>query len=338
MVGLACTAIAGGADAVLRHESGIGGDEPFYVRMATSPGAPHSFPYAYRVAVPWLVHLLPGPQVVAFQALALLGIGAAAGVLYALLRRFDVGDRLGAALCVGFAISPPLLVVLLRHGRIIDPETVLVMMLGTLFIVRRRTVALTCTLAVGVAVKETSLFLIPFAYAVWARRLVDRRALLDVMRVSAAPVGIYLVLRSAVAAVGSAYTPEIHGSFLQARVDVVRRVFTGVELRRLAYTYGPIWAIAPLALPTVQFARRSLVLVAICVLAMTVSFDGERVIFLAAPAFYVAAAVFLTSRKRLAVATVSTLLLVDLAYALYMQFHGVQHGINASPLAPIPVY
>ena len=48
-VGLLCLAAAIVADVLLRHESGITGDERFYERMATHPGGAHNFPYAYRV-------------------------------------------------------------------------------------------------------------------------------------------------------------------------------------------------------------------------------------------------------------------------------------------------
>ena len=187
LVGLLCLAVAGLADAVMRHETGATGDEPFYIRMATHPAGPHSFPYAYRVAVPWLVHVLPFSELVSFQLQALLGIAACGAVMYVLLREFDTRRWLGIALALGLTISPNLLVVLLRHGRSIDPAVTLVMILGSLFIVRRNRLALAVTILIGAAVKETSLFLIPFAYAVWARAPLDREALRDTVLVRGRP-------------------------------------------------------------------------------------------------------------------------------------------------------
>jgi hypothetical protein len=338
LVGLLCVAVAGAADAVMRHEAGATGDEPFYMRMAAHPGGPHSFPYAYRIAVPWLVHVLPFSQVVSFQVLALLAIGAGGAAMYVLLREFDIGRRLAIALAVGLAVSPNLLVVVLRHGRSIDPAATLVMVLGTLFIVRRDRLALAVTILIGAAVKETSLFLIPFTYAVWARRPVDRAALRDTGLVALAPVAGYIALRVSITAVGSQYIPGYGGSFLSARLDVLRQVFTGVELRRLAYAFGPLWLVAPFALRRLSFARRGLVLVALCVAAMTVSFDAGRIIFVAAPVFYVASACVVGRRHRLAVITVLALFALDVGYAIYMQAYGVQHGIDATPTSAIRVY
>lgn len=209
------------------------------------------------------------------------------------------------------------------------------MILGCLFIVRRQKLALAVTILIGVAVKETSLFLIPFAYAVWAQRPVDRQALRDVTLVAAAPIAGYIALRLSISAIGDQYTPGYTGSFLHIRLEVFRRAFSGTERRRLAYTYGPLWVAAPLALLSVPFARRGLVLIALCLIAMTVSYDAQRIIFLAAPVFYVAAALVVEHRRRLALATVIALLAVDISYAVYMQVHGVQHGLDTNPVSPI---
>lgn len=337
-VGLLCLAVAGLADAVMRHETGATGDEPFYIRMATHPGGPHSFPYAYRVAVPWLVHVLPFSEPVSFQLQALLGIAACGAAMYVLICEFDTARWLGVALAVALTISPNLLVVLLRHGRSIDPAVTLVMILGTLFIVRRNLFALAATLVIGAAVKETSLFLIPFAYAVWARTPVDRAALRDTALVALAPIAVYVALRVLVTAVGSQYTPGYAGPFVSTRLHVLGQVFTGVELRRVAYAFGPLWLVAPFALKDLSFARRGLVLVGLCVAAMTVSYDAGRIIFLAAPVFYVASAWVVRGRRRLAIITVAALFALDVGYAVYMQTYGVQHGIDATPPSAIRVY
>jgi hypothetical protein len=254
------------------------------------------------------------------------------------MRYFEVSARLAGVLAVGFAVSPNLLVVLLRHGRSIDPASILVMILGCLFIVRRQKLALAVTILIGIAVKETSLFLIPLAYAVWAQRLVDRRALRDVALIATGPIVAYIVLRTSISAIGNRYTPGYGGPFLKARIDVFRQVFTGVELRRLAYAFGPLWLVAPFALRTVPFARRGLVLVALCFVSMSVSFDAGRIIFLAAPVFYVAGALVVEHRRRLAVATVAMLIALDLGYALYMQAYGVEHGLDSTVSSRPPVY
>jgi hypothetical protein len=337
-VGVLCLAAVIAAAAVLRHESGLTGDEPFYTRMADHPGGPHNFPYAYRVAVPWLVHALPFSTLVSFTVLAWLGIAASGAVLYALLREFAIDERLAALLSLGFALSPTLLVVVVRNGRSIDPASVLVMLLGALFIVRRQRVALALTLVVGVAVRESTLFLVPFAYAVWADRLFDREALRDVVVTCAVPVVVYLVLRTSIDAVGRQYIPGYSGPFLRARIDILRDAPWGTELRRLAYTFGPLWLAAPFALRDLRYARWGLIVVALCLAAMTFAFDWGRIIFLAAPVFFVAAAWAVRRRRELALALVIGLFALDLGYGVYLQTYGVQHGIDSGANRNIPVY
>jgi hypothetical protein len=332
------------ADGLLKHERGMSGDEPFYDRMAAHPSGPHNFPYAYRIAVPWLVHLSPLHRTASFTVLAWLAIAASAAALYALLREFNVTDRLAMALAVGFALSPPLLVVLIRHGRSIDPASILVLTVGCLLIVRRQKLALAMTILIGVAVRESSMFLIPLTYALWAERPLDRRALRDTVLVGALPAIAYVVLRTSIDAVGRQYIQGYTGPFLKSRYDVIKDGLTGhnlwVEVRRLGAALGPLWLVAPVALRDLPFARRGLVLVAVCAGAMTFAFDWGRIIFLAAPVFYVATAHVVRDRRRVAIATVAALFALDLGYAIYMQAYGVTHGLEPriGRQTKVPVY
>jgi hypothetical protein len=336
VAGLICLAVVVLVDLLIRHEHGLSGDEPFYVRMADHPGGAHTFPYAYRVALPWLVHLLPFSHATSFRLIAWVALGLTGGVLYALLQDFQVQPRLALGLALGTLLSPTLLVALLRNGRSVDPLSTLAVTLGVLCIVRRRRLALAVVLALGVAVKETTAFIIPFAYAAWAERPIDRRAAVDTFLVALAPLAMLLVLHGALSAVGSAYTPEYGGSFLHARWTVLGQSFSGIELRRLVYTFGPLWIAAAAALRREPFARRGLVLIGVCALALTVSFDTGRVMFIAAPVVVVAAALAVRHRPRWAAALVITMFLLDGGYLAYMEAYGLHHGLDQRAVT-IPV-
>ena len=329
-------------NALLLHQVGLSGDEPYYSRIAAHPGGPHNFPYAFRVGLPYLVHLLPFAQSFSWEALALVCAAAAGGALFALLREFDIGDELALGLAVGLTVSPPLLVVFLRNGREVDAAAILVLMLGTYFIVRRRLVPLAVVLLVGATIHEACLFLIPLAYAVWAERPLDRAAARDLALVAALPIIGYVYLRASIVAVGERYQPGYEGPFLSERIDVLKAALEHGgwhrELRRMALTYGPLWLAAPFAVTSLRFARRGLVLVALCVGAMTFALDWGRMIFFAAPVVYVAAAHTLRHRRRLAVVAVVALLAMDVGYAIYMQVHGVKSGLDSNgPPARGPV-
>jgi hypothetical protein len=343
LIAALCLVVAAALGALLIHQVGLSGDEPYYARIAAHPGGPHNFPYAFRVGLPYLVHVLPFSQAFSWELLALLAAGAAGGALFALLRELDVGLRLATSLAVAFTISPPLLVVFLRNGREVDAAAILVLTLGCLFIVRRQRVALAATLLVATTIHEACLFLIPLAYAVWARRPLDRDALRDLALVATVPVILYVYLRSSIVAVGERYQPGYGGPFLTERIDVLRDALRGhgwaIELRRMAIVYGPLWLVAPFALPRLSFARRGLVLFVLCLGAMTFALDWGRMVFFAAPVVYAAAGYVLRDRRRLAIAAVAGLLALDLGYAAYMQLHGVRHGLDSTaPPARGPVY
>ena len=326
--------VTAAVNAVMVHQSGFSGDEPYYERMASHPGGPHNFPYAFRVGLPYLVHLLPFGHEFSWELLALLAGAAAAGALSALMRELSVAEPLNIALSLCFAVSPNLLVQLLRNGRGVDAAATLVIILGTLFIVRRERLALGVTLLVGATVHESCLFLIPLAYAVWADAVVDFRAGRDVALATIAPILFYLYLRTSIVAVGERYQPGYTGSFLTARFDVIRDAVKGggwhVEIRRLFLAFGPLWFVAPVALRNMTFARRGLVLFCLCLASMTFALDWGRAAFFAAPVIYGAASYVLTGRRRVAWVVVALLALTDIGYAGYMQLHGVRHGLDST--------
>ena len=341
-VGTLCFAVAAAVNGVLRHQVGFSGDEPYYARIADHPAGPHNFPYAFRIGVPYLVHVLPFSHSFSWKLLALLAAGIAAGALFSLLREFEISQTLAVWLAIGFTISPTLLVVFLRNGIEVDPAAIMVITLGCLFTVRRQLLPLAVTLMVGTTIHESCLFLIPFAYAVWAERLIDRKALRDLALVATLPLILYIYLRTSIRAVGEIYQPGYNGPFLTERVDVLRDALGNgawrTELRRVALVYGPLWLAAPFALTKLQFARRGLVLFALCLGAATFALDWGRMVFFAAPVIYVAAAYTLRDRRRLAILAVTGLLAVDIGYAVYMQAHGVKHGLDSTaPPARGPV-
>ncbi|HEX2232167.1 MAG TPA: hypothetical protein VHG69_02255 [Thermoleophilaceae bacterium] len=335
LAGLACLLVL---DALVLDSREPRGDELIYELMARDPFGTHTFPFAYRVGVPGLVHLLPFGNTFSFSAIAWLSSGASGGLAYVLMRRFGTGRPLAAALALCLATCPPLLVASLRQGRSVDPESVLVMFAGALAIVDRRPLALGAVVAVGALVRESALFLVPFAYAVWAARPWDPEAARTVALASLPGVALYAALRLEVPTVGREQVLG-YGSFLGGRADVLREALEEpfVQARRMASAFGPLWLAAPFALRDLAFARRGLVLLALCGAAMMFAADWGRIVFLAAPVFYVAGGWVLRSRPRLAVAAVVAFAAMNLGYAVYMDRTGVRENIIEGRLPSYPV-
>ena len=327
LVGLAGLVLILLADAVVKDEGAPRGDDRIYELMAEHPFATHTFPFAYRFLVPTVVHVLPFGHTFSFSLLAWLSSAACGTVAFVLMRRFDVPVWLAAALALCLVVSPHLLIASLRQGRNVDPESVLVMLAGGLAVADRRPLALGVVVAVGSLVRESALFLVPFAYAVWAVRPVDRYAAREVLTATLPGVLLYAGVRVGIPTLGNDLPNPIDQAVHSP----------GSTFRRLATSFGPLWLVAPLALRDLPYARRGLVLVACCLVGFLFAGDWGRVILLAAPVFYVAAGHVLTGRPRLAVATVAAFAALDVVYAVYMQLHGVESGIVGGPLPPYPV-
>lgn len=326
-------------DAYVRDSPTPQNDELIYERMASDPFDPHTFPFAYRIAVPLAARLLPFSHELSFSLLAWLFTAGCATLAYFLMRRFPIPKRLAAGIGLAFALCPTLFVVSLRQGAGVDPESVFVMLAGGIAIVDRRPVAFGVIVLIGAFVRESALFLVPFAYAVWAERLWDREAARQVLVASAPAIAAYVALRLAIPTVAR---DQVLGydSLLGGRIDVLRAAAEDPQypLRRVALAFGPLWLAAPFALRDLPFARRGLVLVACCVVSMTFALDWGRVILLAAPVVLVAAAWVLRDRPRLAAAAVVAFMAMNVGYAIYMEdFDGAQEGIIDVSPAPYEI-
>jgi hypothetical protein len=297
--------------------------------MAREPFDPHTFPFAYRVAVPTLVHVLPFGHETSFSMLAWLFTAGCATLAYVLLRRFEIGRPLSAGIAFALALCPTLFVVSLRQGYNVDPESLFVMLAGAIAIKDRRVLALGAIVLAGVFVREAALFLVPFAYACWAERLWDPRSARLVALASLPGLAAYAALRLAIPTVAREQVLG-YDSLLGGRLDVLEAAARDPQypLRRVALAFGPLWLAAPFALRDLSWARRGLVLVACCLVAMTFALDWGRIILLAAPVVIVAAAWTLRDRPRLAALTVGAFLAMNVGYAVYMEdFDGAQEGI-----------
>lgn len=325
--------------ALMPKEGAPHGDDLIYEDIARNPFGTHTFPFGLRFGLPLLVHVLPlgGPS--AFLLLAILCAGGATAFAYLLMRELGGGATLAASLAVLMCLSPPFLVVILRHGRNTDIATVLLMLAATYFAVRRRYWQLAVTMLVGVTVREAVLFIAPLAYALWATCPLDRDAALRALAVTVPALGAYLAIRLGFHTVGEAQVPGYTGSLVRERVRVIELgLRTPVqEARRAIGVYGPLWLVAPLALSGMRFARRGLVLVALCLVSMTFALDWGRMILLAAPVFYPAAAWTLERHPRFQRPAVAAFALLIAAYAIYMAHSGVRTGIVEAGPPPYPV-
>ena len=281
-MGLAGAIALGVLSAPIRKEGTPRGDDLIYEDIARHPFGVHTFPFGFRLGLPLAVHWLPFDHTVSFSGLALLAAGGAAAFAYPLMRELGGERRVASALAVLMSVSPPFLIVALRHGRNPDIATVFFMMAATYFAVRRQRWPLAVALLLGVVVREAVLFVVPLAYALWAvrRSIGGRRSTAWRWRRPRSP-------RTPPSGSASArrrgQVPGYAGSLIGERFTVVKLGLQSAfrEARRMFTVYGPLWLVAPLALRDMRFAWRGLVLVALALLSMTFALDWCMQILLA---------------------------------------------------------
>lgn len=320
-------------DALVKDETVPRGDDLIYERMADHPFGTHTYVFAYRIAIPWLVHVLPFSHTTSFSVLAWVGSGAAAGVLFLLLEELRISRATAIPLALALAISPPLLVASARQGRNPDPMSVLVMVTGALFIVRRQPRALALTMFVGALNRESALFLGPLAYTVWAQRPIDLPVVRRVLAVGAPAVAAFVALRFTIGTVGRQQIPGYGSSLLQGRRDILREGFdhAGVQARRLALAFGPLWLTLVPAWRGSSFVRRSWPLLVLCAAACTFALDWNRVWFMSAPVFFVAGGWTMDHHRRLRIPVLIALFALAIVYAVYLRSTGLRNIIDIAP-------
>ncbi len=338
LVGLLGFVLLVGADAFVLDEPTPRGDDLIYERMAQDPGATHTFPFAFRVAIPWLVHVLPFSSDFSFSLLAWICSAAAGSLLFATMDALRVPRPLSVALAVLFACAPILFIASLRQGRNPDPLTGLIMCAGAWSIVRHRPVTLAAVMLVGAFNRESALFLGPWAYAYWAARPVDLRVLRTVVLATAPALAAYVTLRLTIPTVGRELVLG-YDSLLGGRRDVIAKGLGEgpANIRRVGYVAGPLWLAFLPALRSSRYAQSGLAVLALCLVSATFANDWGRVVFIAAPVVWVGAAVVLCQHRRLWPATILVLLAMNVSYAVYMNRSGVRSGIIETGDPPYPV-
>jgi hypothetical protein len=315
------------------------GDELIYERMADAPFDEHTFPFAYRIGLPLLVHVLPFGHETSFSGLGWLAAGASASVLYVLLRRFGVSAWLAVALGLALVLSPPMLLVSLRQGRNPDALAVLAMLAGTLCVVDRRPRALAVVLLLGALVRETTLFLIPFAYAMWAQRRLDAAALRRTALAAAPALAAYAAVRGLVPTVGREHVLGYDKGLVAGRREVLDAAADQWwdQTRRVASAFGPLWLCLPFAVREMRFARAGLIVLGLVAASCLFALDWGRILFLAAPVVFVAAGWVLERHRRAATVVLVAFAAMSVGYAVHMDRGGVVDGIDRAAPPPYPV-
>jgi hypothetical protein len=320
---------------VIPRESQPHGDDLIYERVAEHPLATHTFPFGYRIGLPTLVHVLPFSHDTGFLVAAILAVSATAIMIFALSCCVGGSEWSATWIAIVFATSPVMIVALFRGGRSVDPLSVLFLVAGAYLVLRRRLVLLAVCLVAAATVRETWVFAVVFAYALWASSIVDVRVARTVLIVAAPAIAGYAALRLGLSTVGRGQVVGYAGPFLAARKDVLGAAVTDVAVtaRRCFLLFGLLWFVAPWSLRDLSYARRGLVLAGLCAISLSFAADWWRVLVLLAPVVYPVSAYVLRERTRTSVVVLALCLICNGLYLAYMTRSGYQNIRHPRPPA-----
>ena len=264
-----------------------GGDYPHYAAIAEAPltNAVPS-PWRYRLLNPWLASFLiaAGAQpAAAFLALTALFSFVSCLLMILFLRALELSafaSRTGALL---FAVSVGGFIPLRRYYGYTDGLTNCFILFALILTLQRRYALLTAALAAGTLAKDSVLLLLPF---VGGRLLATSLPLVKTAAVLALPIAVFASIRlllppdpSGSAAVALTWEEQL-GHWRNAMTHGVGRWI----LWSFAYSMGPVWLIAALAVPAnVPFIRQSALYLLPIIAPLLRTTDTDRALMLAFP-------------------------------------------------------
>ncbi|MGH9462788.1 MAG: hypothetical protein ACRD1X_16350 [Vicinamibacteria bacterium] len=173
-------------------------DAHVYVAMAEAPTVFTMPPYAYRLGVPWLAHVLPFSLETNFFLLTCLGLLATLVLGYVLFRELGYSHGL-AILGLSFVAAAPEVSVYLGNHFLVDPLA-LALILAVFVAIEKRVSAgpIALLLLIASLFKETAFFVVPVLYLRFAgARLVDHGAAWRTLVIATPAVIAALTLRFA---------------------------------------------------------------------------------------------------------------------------------------------
>jgi hypothetical protein len=268
---------------VIGADRAPGLDAHIYVAMAESPTVFTMPPYAYRIGVPWVAHLLPFSIEMNFFLLTCFGLLAALVLGYILFRELGYSHGL-ALLGLSFVAAAPEVSVYLGNHFLVDPLA-LGLILAVLVAIEKGVSAgpIALLLLIASLFKETAFFVVPVLYLRLAgARRVDRQAAWQTLLISAPAIVASLTLRLAW---GGAFDAFPYLSPWEGQ----RRAWYGSMEAYQAIWSGLFGYLAVLAIVNAfserwrDFVRRYLPYAALVVAQLLVPQNPERMLFFAFP-------------------------------------------------------
>ncbi len=273
------------------------GDTIHYLTMLRGDLAPA--PFAYRLATPFIVSVLPWPPAVGFFLIAYAATFGTLWAMRAIFRHLGVSPAASTVTAVLLCLSYPVANYLAHWGRI-DPLANFFFALSLLLILRRAFLPAAATLAAGVLAKESLMFLVPLLFY---RRVLghgrDLKAYLGAALLCTLPVLSLVTVRSTIEVREGTYTVESSEDLDRVWQEVWDYNVEEFGLpkriaREMTKSYGFCWALAALGLLVERRLRlESLYMIALGFLLCFVATDWSRMLGTGFPGIFIPLAFFL---------------------------------------------
>jgi len=265
-----------------------GGDYPYYVQMADAPlTTVVPSPWRYRLLNPWLASLLVRagmPMDLAFLSLTAVFAFASSLLMREFLRQLSLTGFAASAGAVLFAMSIGGYVPLRRYYGYMDAMLNCFILLILLAAGARRRAMTAALLGVGTLAKESTLLLLPFLVV---RLRQTRERWTAIALIAAVPLLVFGALRLIVGFTSDssfALTWDAQRTYWETAMV---HGFARWILWSFAYSMGPIWLLAALAVPTqLRFCTIGLWLLLPLVAPLLRTTDTERALLLSFPVIF----------------------------------------------------
>jgi hypothetical protein len=274
-------------------------DHHMYIAMAAhGPFGFHIAPYGWRVLAPALVWAMPFSAQLGFQLVSIVTVWATGVAVWVLLRRLGFTPPIAiAGLLLYFAVGYATKWTLFDFW-LTDPLAFLLATCAVLLAMSGRDVGFAVCLALGVAAKESVIFVAPLAYTLRATRVWDRGLAVRTIGAALPAVAVLVALhvgipeRNADPAYVAQFPPAIRDNVIHDytysaalhHIVAKRLHHLGSTLIRTVSAFGlvvPVLALTGLRSPRARsFALRSVPFLLLVLTQLLFAYNTERLLVL----------------------------------------------------------
>lgn len=218
-------------------------DHHLYIQMATVPFRFHSAPFCWRILVPLLAGIMPFGLEYNFLILSFIGIAATGVTVYYLVKATGSSKMfafIGLLLFFSFGWAVEMV---MYDFWLPDAMSFLFITLGIYFAYTKNDMGFLLSLAVGVLVKESVIFVAPLYYTLNTKRIVNTKLMARTVMLTGLAIAILISLRFMIPATNDY---SYYSRFREVGLQRLNSISLSTLKDWSAGTYGELALLLPL--------------------------------------------------------------------------------------------